>query len=107
MSIAQVFTFCAHEPSVTGNDQPFAQVTTAPDYREVIKYINTRKAKHGNDCKYICAYEAGCLGYTLYHQLTDHEVECVILAPTTLLNPVGKRVKTDKRDAENIARSLA
>ena len=35
-------------------------------------------------------------------------VECVILAPTTMLEQRSKRrIKTDKRDAEIIARSLA
>ena len=30
---------------------------------------------------FICGYEAGCLGFTLYHQLTSHNVKCIILAP--------------------------
>lgn len=56
----------------------------------------------------MCGYEAGCLGYSLYHQLENFNVECVILAPTTMLEQRSKRrIKTDKRDAEIIARSLA
>ena len=56
---------------------------------------------YGNDANFICGYEAGCLGYTLYHQLTEHDVNCVILAPTTMLEQRSKkRIKTDKRDAE-------
>ena len=43
----------------------------------------------------ICGYEAGCLGYTLYHQLTEHNITCVILAPTTM--PVIKGKKKSKR----------
>ena len=53
-----------------------------------------------------CGYEAGCLGYTLYHQLTGAGIKCVILAPTTMLTPQGQRVKTDKRDARLIAQCL-
>ena len=53
-----------------------------------------------------CGYEAGCLGYTLYHQLKGAGINCVILAPTTMLTPQGKRVKTDKRDARLIAQCL-
>ena len=46
-------------------------------------------------------------GYTsLYHQLTEAGVKCVILAPTTMLTQQGKRVKTDKRDARLIAQCL-
>ena len=51
-------------------------------------------------------YEAGCLGYTLYHQLTNAGIKCVILAPTTMLTQQGQRVKTDKRDARLIAQCL-
>lgn len=49
-----------------------------------------------------CGYEAGCLGYSLYNQLTAANVKCVILAPTTMLTPQGVRVKTDARDARMI-----
>ena len=53
-----------------------------------------------------CGYEAGCLGYTLYHQLMGAGIKCVILAPTTMLTPQGQRIKTDKRDAHLIAQCL-
>ena len=51
--------------------------------------------------------QAGCLGYTLYNQLTSAGVKCVILAPTTMLTQQGKRIKTDKRDALMIAQCLS
>ena len=44
----------------------------------------------------------------VYHQLTSHNVQCVILAPTSMPTLQGKKkVKTDKRDARKIARCLA
>ena len=57
----------------------------------------------------VCGDEAGCLGDTLYHQLTAKGINCVIVASTTILEPRGKRqVKTDRHDAALIiARSLA
>lgn len=77
-------------------------------YSKVINYIEAMRFHYGDDALFICGYEAGCLGFTLYHQLTDHGVKCVILAPTTMLQQKGKRkVKTDKRDAALIARCLA
>ena len=46
--------------------------------------------------------------FTLYHQLTSQHVECIILVPTTMLEQRSKkRIKTDKRDAEIIAKCLA
>ena len=59
-----------------------------------------------NDYYIECGYEAGCLGYTLYHQLTNAGIKCVIPAPTTMLTQQGKRVKTDTRDARLIAQCL-
>ncbi|SFK82115.1 hypothetical protein SAMN05216390_103380, partial [Lachnospiraceae bacterium KH1T2] len=58
---------------------------TPADYKEVLKFLEYLRTIYGNDTNFICGYEAGCLGYTLYHQLTDHNVNCVILAPTTML----------------------
>ena len=56
----------------------------------------------------ICGYEAGCLGYTLFHTLDNHGIECKILAPSTIPSPRGKkRIKTDRRDAKVIAENLA
>ncbi|MDC7291917.1 IS110 family transposase [Blautia schinkii] len=78
------------------------------DYRQVLKYLEFLRTIYGEDAHFICGYEAGCLGFTLYHQLTDHNVKCVILAPTTMLEQRGgKRIKTDKRDAALIGRCLA
>lgn len=77
-------------------------------YSKVINYIEAMRFHYGDDALFICGYEAGCLGFTLYHQLKDHNVKCVILAPTTMLQQKGrKKVKTDKRDAALIARCLA
>ena len=89
------------------NDRCFATVQIAPDYREVLKYLAKVQENIGEPCEFHCGYEAGCLGYTLYHQLADHDVDCTILAPTTM--PIYKKneIKTDKRDAMKIARCLA
>lgn len=43
----------------------------------------------------------------MYHQLKEHNVECRILAPSTMGVTNTRRIKTDKRDAANIARCLA
>ena len=77
-------------------------------YSKVINYIEAMRFHYGDDAAFICGYEAGCLGFTLYHQLTDHNQKCVVMAPTTMLKPSGhKKVKTDKRDAALLARCLA
>jgi transposase len=81
--------------------------TLAADYKMVLRYLEQLRKRYGEDVEIVCGYEAGCLGYTLYHQLTNWGVQCVIVAPTTMGITNRNRVKTDKRDAANIARCLA
>lgn len=50
-------------------------------------------------------YEAGPTGYALYWQLTGLGVRCEVVAPTLVPVKAGDRVKTDRRDAEKLARS--
>jgi transposase len=51
-----------------------------------------------------CCYEAGPTGYVLYWQLTQMGVECEVIAPSLVPTKAGDRVKTDRRDAEKLAR---
>ena len=99
------YTLCAMEPTIGAEERIFGEVQVAPDYKEIIGFITSLKKKLGlnNDYSIECGYEAGCLGYTLYHQLTAAGIKCVILAPTTMLTQQGKRVKTDKRNHAHTA----
>jgi len=49
-------------------------------------------------------YEAGPTGYILYWQLTGLGVQCHVVAPALVPTKAGDRVKTDRRDAERLAR---
>src|SRR6267378_383282 len=51
-----------------------------------------------------CCYEAGPTGYVLYWQLTQMGVACEVIAPSLIPTKAGDRVKTDRRDAEKLAR---
>jgi len=51
-----------------------------------------------------CCYEAGPTGYVLYWQLTQLGVACEVIAPTLVPTKAGDRVKTDRRDALQLAR---
>ncbi len=51
-------------------------------------------------------YEAGPAGFSLYRFLTDQNVQCVVVAPGSLVRRPADRVKTDRRDARMIAHSL-
>jgi transposase len=51
-------------------------------------------------------YEAGPCGYWIYRLLTSLGHCCFLVAPSLIPKKPGDRVKTDKRDAQNLARLL-
>jgi len=62
----------------------------------------------GKEAKFICAYEAGCLGFSLQKALSKLGIECRVIAPTTLAREAGSSAKkTDRKDAKMLARNLA
>src|SRR6202046_4606980 len=60
--------------------------------------------KLGTAEKLRACYEAGPTGYVVYWQLAELGVECEVVAPTLVPVKAGDRVKTDRRDAEKLAR---
>jgi transposase len=52
------------------------------------------------------AHEAGPTGFGLARALAGVGVRCLVVAPSKLERPPGDRVKTDRRDAERLARLL-
>ena len=57
------------------------------------------KAKH-----LIFVYEAGPCGYWLYRYLRKKDYDCWVVAPSLIPQKTGDRVKTDRRDAMQLAR---
>ncbi len=55
----------------------------------------------------VFAYEAGPCGYVLYRYLTGKGLDCRVVAPSLIPKKPGDRVKTDRRDAVELARLLA
>jgi len=51
-------------------------------------------------------YEAGPTGYGLYRLITSLGHECQVAAPSLIPKKPGERVKTNRRDAEGLARLL-
>ena len=52
----------------------------------------------------IFVYEAGPCGYWLYRYLTKKGYDCWVVAPSLMPKKAGDRVKTDRRDAVQLAR---
>src|SRR3954469_5706991 len=49
-------------------------------------------------------YEAGPCGYGIQRQLSAAGHDCVVVAPSLIPRRPGERIKTDRRDAANLAR---
>jgi len=99
------YTLCAY---CFAEDKEYYITKVQPDYKNILKYIDRLRQEFGEDTKFVCGYEAGCLGYSLYYQLLPYGIECIIMAPTTIAySSVNKKIKTDKRDAALLAKTLA
>jgi transposase len=81
---------------------------TEPRYVGTIAYtveaIRKLVAKLGNPKQLRFCYEAGPTGYGLYRLFVSMGIECEVIAPSLIPQKPGNRVKTDRRDAMNLAR---
>jgi transposase len=62
-------------------------------------------AKLGPASSLRVCFEAGPCGYGIYRQLRALGIDCTVIAPTKIPRRPGDRVKTDRRDAKNLARA--
>jgi transposase len=70
---------------------------------EIDRLCKRLKAK-GRHIKVV--YEAGPCGYGLQRRLAARGFECMVCAPSLIPRKPGERVKTDRRDAIKLVRSL-
>ena len=89
------------------NDECFATVQMEPEVKNILKYLKKVHRNLGVPCEFLCGYEAGALGFSLYRQLQKHGIHCTVLAPSTMPSFHRNEIKTDRRDAMKIARCLA
>ena len=87
--------------AVAEKDGSVRSLGTIPNRPESVRRL-IRKV--GDGCKLHVCYEAGPCGYVLYWQLTEMGIDCQVVAPTLIPVKAGDRVKTDRRDAEKLAR---
>src|SRR5271157_5907173 len=89
--------------AVAEKDEEVRSLGTIPSREQSIRKLVTKLSVSGT---WRACYEAGPTGYTLYWQLTKLGVECSVIAPTLVPVKAGDRVKTDRRDAERLAKSF-
>ena len=62
------------------------------------------KKLKGKDVELRFVYEAGPCGYQIYRHLNVKKITCAVVAPSMIPKRSGDRIKTDRRDAINLAR---
>ena len=72
-------------------------------HEDVLKLLKKLQAAHPGAALKFC-YEAGPRGYPLCRFLRRHGAECIIVSPSKVPRAPGDRVKTDRRDADQLAR---
>ena len=72
---------------------------------DALRLAKKLQAAHPGETLRFC-YEAGPTGFTLDRFLRAHGYECLVVAPSKIPRCPGDRVKTDRRDADQLARLL-
>ena len=70
---------------------------------DVLKLLTKLQAAHpGTELR--CCYEAGPHGFSLARCLHRHGYVCILVAPSKIPRQPGDRIKTNRRDADQLAR---
>jgi len=81
-----------------GEPRYFGMISNTPEeLRRLVKKLGTPESLR------FC-YEAGTTGYGIHRFLLSLGVECEVIAPSLIPKKPGDRVKTDRRDAINLAK---
>ena len=72
---------------------------------QAVKRLAKRLLREALGTLRVC-YEAGPCGYTLQRQLRAAGVESIVVAPSLVPAKPGERIKTNRRDARNLAQML-
>lgn len=65
-----------------------------------------RRLLRGAPGALVACYEAGPTGFALMRKLRGKGIDCRVIAPALIPRKPGERVKTDRRDARNLAELL-
>ena len=73
------------------------------EHDDVLKLAQKLQAAHPGTTLKFC-YEAGPRGFALCRCLRAHGWDCILVCPSKIPRKPGERVKTDRRDADDLAR---
>lgn len=79
-----------------------------PAVKNVLRFIGDCKKAVNRECHVICGYEAGLFGYGLYRKLMAANVDCMVIAPSSLKKSSrDKKFKNDYIDSRALANAMA
>jgi transposase len=87
------------ESEKRGEVREYGEIANTP---EALRKLTSKLARAGRKLSF--CYEAGPCGYGIQRQLTEAGHSCVVVAPSLIPRKLGDRIKTDRRDAINLAK---
>src|SRR3954447_3797278 len=87
------------EPGIRGEVREYGKIANTP---AALRTLVAKLVRRGHALRF--CYEAGPCGCGIQRQLTAAGHECVVVAPSLIPRKPGERIKTDRRDASNLAR---
>jgi transposase len=87
------------EAGLRGEVREHGKIANTP---AALKALTERVAGRGRELRF--CYEAGPCGYGIQRQLSAIGHECAVVAPSLIPRKPGERIKTDRRDAINLAK---
>jgi transposase len=87
------------EPGRRGDVREYGKIANTP---AALRALLGKLTRDGSALR-LC-YEAGPCGYGIQRQLAAAGHECLVVAPSLIPRKPGERIKTDRRDAINLAK---
>jgi transposase len=87
------------EAGIRGEVREFGKIANTPT---AVKALLVKLGRAGRGLRF--CYEAGPCGYGIQRLLAAAGYDCVVVAPSLIPRKPGDRIKTDRRDAINLAR---
>jgi transposase len=87
------------EAGIRSDVREYGKIANTP---AALKTLAAKLARGGRSLQF--CYEAGPCGYGIQRQLSAAGHGCVVVAPSLIPRKPGERIKTDRRDALNLAK---
>jgi len=85
-----------------GGDKEVREYGKIPNTPAALKALAAKLSRGGR--RLLFCYEAGPCGYGIQRQLSLAGHDCIVVAPSLIPRKPGDRIKTDRRDAINLAK---